>query len=207
MTMKTVWRQRYMAAVKLAILCFSIIVIVVASTEWCYVFITKDGCVNMLDILFGCLDDLQKCPISKQPWVLYKFLHFAWGVDDSKCIVVTRVCVSCLSAAVRPHYCTDPGVTWGRGKGCPLVVHCWADLQSAHGLRCYGNNANPSLRGVCARCWLVTGGWWRRSQLCAPYIASGVARWPVTGRRRGGAFSTLLRRPGLRASNGGVLAT
>jgi len=34
----------------------------------------------------------------------------------------------------------------------------------------------------------------------------GVARWPVTG-RRWGAFSTLLRRPGLRASNGGVLAT
>jgi len=35
---------------------------------------------------------------------------------------------------------------------------------------------------------------------------AGVAGWPVTGRRRG-AFSTLLRRPGLRASNGGVLAT
>jgi len=140
----------------------------------------------MLDILFGCLDDLQKCPISKQPWVLYNFLHFAWGVDDSKCIVVTRVCVSvCLSAAVRPHYCTDPGVTWGRGKGCPLVVHCWADLQSAHGLRCYGNNANPSLRGVCARCWLVTGGWRSRSQHCAPYIASGrgslAGDWPSTG--------------------------
>ena len=33
----------------------------------------------------------------------------------------------CLSAAVRPHYCTDP------------VVHYWADLQSGHGLRCYGN--------------------------------------------------------------------
>ena len=54
------------------------------------------------------------------------------------------VCVSvcpcvCLSAAVRPHYCTDPDVTWGRGRGCPLVVHCWADLQSVHGLRCYGN--------------------------------------------------------------------
>jgi len=30
------------------------------------------------------------------------------------------VCVSvCLSAAVRPHYCTDPDVTWGRGRGCP----------------------------------------------------------------------------------------
>jgi len=45
----------------------------------------------------------------------------------------------CLSAAVCPHYCTDPDVTWGRGRGCPLVVHYWADLQSGHGLRCYGN--------------------------------------------------------------------
>ena len=34
----------------------------------------------------------------------------------------------------------------------------------------------------------------------------GVAGWPVTGRGRG-AFLTLLRRPGLRASTGGVLAT
>jgi len=23
------------------------------------------------------------------------------------------------------------------GRGCPLVVHCWADLQSVHGFRCY----------------------------------------------------------------------
>jgi len=50
------------------------------------------------------------------------------------------VCVSvCLPAAVRPHYCTDPDVTWGRGRGCPLIVHNLADLQSGHGLRCYGN--------------------------------------------------------------------
>jgi len=57
-----------------------------------------------------------------------------------KCIVVTRVCVSvCLSAAACPHYCTDPGVTWGSGRGCPLVVHYWADLQSVHGLHCCGN--------------------------------------------------------------------
>ena len=51
-----------------------------------------------------------------------------------------RLCVCvCLSAAACPHYCTDPDVTWGSGRGCPLVVHCWADLQSVHGLRCYGN--------------------------------------------------------------------
>ena len=67
-------------------------------------------------------------------------LHFAWVVDDAKCIVVTRVYVSvCLSAAACPHYCTDPDVTWGSGRGCPLVVHYWADLQSVHGLRCCGN--------------------------------------------------------------------
>ena len=48
------------------------------------------------------------------------------------------VCVS-MSAAIRPHYCMDRDVTWGHGRGCPLVVHHWADLQSAHGLRCYGN--------------------------------------------------------------------
>ena len=50
------------------------------------------------------------------------------------------VCV-CLSAVVRPHYCTDPDVTWGRGRGCHLVVHYLADLQSVHGCRCYDNIA------------------------------------------------------------------
>jgi len=46
------------------------------------------------------------------------------------------VCMSvCLSAAACPRYCRDPDVTWGSGRGCPLVVHCWADLQSVHGLR------------------------------------------------------------------------
>jgi len=53
------------------------------------------------------------------------------------------VCVSvCLSTAACPHYCTDPDVTWGSGRGYPLVVHYWADLQSVHGLRCYGNTRN-----------------------------------------------------------------
>jgi len=36
------------------------------------------------------------------------------------------------SAAACPHYeyCTDPDAP---------VVHYWVDLQSVHGLRCYGN--------------------------------------------------------------------
>jgi len=53
------------------------------------------------------------------------------------------VCLSvCLSAAACLHYCTDPYVTWRSGTlvgDAPPVVHYWADLQSVHELRCYGN--------------------------------------------------------------------
>jgi len=40
---------------------------------------------------------------------------------------------ACLSAAACLQYCTDPDLTWGSGRGCPLVVHYWADLQSVTG--------------------------------------------------------------------------
>jgi len=44
------------------------------------------------------------------------------------------VCASvCLSVAACPHYCTDRDVAWRNGRGVPLVVHCWADLQSVQG--------------------------------------------------------------------------
>ena len=53
--------------------------------------------------------------------------------------MVTLVCVS-VCPRPHAHTCTDdPDATRGRGRGCPLVVHYWADLQSVHGLRCYGN--------------------------------------------------------------------
>ena len=56
------------------------------------------------------------------------------------------VCLSvCLFAAACPHYCTDPDATWGSGRGCPLVVHYWADLQSVHGMR----SISSILRGCC----------------------------------------------------------
>ena len=60
------------------------------------------------------------------------------------------VCLSvCLSAAACPHYCTDEDVTWRSGRECPRVVHCWADLQSVHGLRCCSNTME--LRGRAQR--------------------------------------------------------
>ena len=50
------------------------------------------------------------------------------------------MCVSvCLSCYAFPHYCMDPDVTWENGRGYPLVVQYWADLQSVHGFCCYGN--------------------------------------------------------------------
>ena len=62
------------------------------------------------------------------------------------CCHITRICVCvcvclsvCLSMAKSPHHCMDPDVTWGSGRGCPLVVHYWLDLQSVHGLCCNGN--------------------------------------------------------------------
>jgi len=68
-----------------------------------------------------------------------------------KCIVVTRVCVSvCLSVRGRtPTLLHDPDVTWEHGRGCPLVVHYWADLQSVHGLRCYGNITRNLVTSLC----------------------------------------------------------
>ena len=47
----------------------------------------------------------------------------------------------CLSLAAFPHYCTDPDVTWRNGRGCPVFVHYWADLQSMHWLPWYDNMA------------------------------------------------------------------
>jgi len=51
------------------------------------------------------------------------------------------VCVSvCVSVRGRiPTLLHGPGCNLGNCRGCPTVVHYWADLQSVHGLRCYGN--------------------------------------------------------------------
>ena len=64
-----------------------------------------------------------------------------------KCIVVTRLCVClsvclyvCLSVRGRmPTLLHGPGCNLGSGRGCPLVVQYWADLQVVHGLRCFGS--------------------------------------------------------------------
>jgi len=48
----------------------------------------------------------------------------------------------CVCLSVPRHIPTllhNPDVTWGNGRGCPLIVHYWEDLQSVHGFRYYDN--------------------------------------------------------------------
>ena len=51
----------------------------------------------------------------------------------------------CLSLAAFPHYCMDPDLTWGNGRGCPVAVHCWVDLQSVHRF-CYCDSIAPNAK-------------------------------------------------------------
>ena len=61
------------------------------------------------------------------------------------------VCV-CVSVGGRtPTLLHGPGCNLGRGRGRPLVVHYWADLQSVHWLRCYGNITRTLFYAGCAR--------------------------------------------------------
>jgi len=87
--------------------------------------------------------------------------------------VCLSVCLSvclclCLSAAACLHYCTDPDVTWRSGRGCPLVVHYWADLQSGHELRCCGNITRTRNVSECmpviALCLVANGCWQKYEQ-------------------------------------------
>jgi len=102
-------------------------------------------------MLYSKKQKVSKCSISVKSVLLISLCLCCYISRESKttrnvlwsrasvCLCVC-VCVSvCLYAAACLQYCTDPDVTWGSGRGCSLVVHYWADLQSVHGMRCYGN--------------------------------------------------------------------
>jgi len=102
------------------------------------------------------------------------------------------VCLSvCLSfRGLTPILLHGPGCNLGRRWGCPLVVHYWADLQSVHGLRCYGNITWTLVYAGCAR----VADYWPAGDGGVLKIARrisqvGVDGWPVTGRRRGGVLN------------------
>jgi len=61
--------------------------------------------------------------------------------------MVTAVCVSVPCCI--PTLLHGLGCNFGSGRGCRLVVQCWADLQSVHGFSWYDNIApNAKCRRV-----------------------------------------------------------
>jgi len=122
-------------------------------------------------------------------WFLLLFITFRVIRSEAKCIAVTVVCVSvclcvCLSLAAFPHYCTDPDETLGNGRGCPLVVHCCADLQSVHRFRCHDNvapNAKCQRVLVLALCLvLLSLGLFTTLADCRRFSSHRLMRWNST---------------------------
>ena len=77
-----------------------------------------------------------------------QYLHFSHKCTCATSVYLFTFCTShrrckmysvCLSLAAFPHYCMDLDVTWGNGRRCPVVVHCWVDLRSVHEFRYYDN--------------------------------------------------------------------
>ena len=107
------------------------------------------------------------------------------------------VCVSvCLSVCGRmPTLLHGPGCNLGSGRGCPLVVHYWADLQAVHGLRCYGNTRNawqcPAAIRQAHRTPHALRTCWRR--LPSPAITSTRLLRSRRHLRRGRSISSILR--------------
>jgi len=108
-------------------------------------------------------------------------------------------CLSvCLSLAAFPHYCTDPDVTSGNDRGCPVVVHYWADLQSVHRFRCYDNIA---LNAKCQRV-LVLALWLVDFVVCSTglVVTGSLSRHLFTG-PDSLELSRLRRGPGVRTDD------
>ena len=74
----------------------------------------------------GVLFQLITFRVSRRRCKMY-FGHFHLSV----CLPVPRCILTLLHE--------PPDVTWRNGRGCPLVVHYWADLQLLHGFRYYDN--------------------------------------------------------------------
>jgi len=73
-----------------------------------------DGGGNITNFRFGS-KAMGTCYISREACI-----------TEAKCILTTAVCVCiclylCLSLAAFLHYCTDPDITCGNSRGCPLV--------------------------------------------------------------------------------------
>ena len=98
-------------------------------------------------------------------------------------VLWSRVSV-CLSAALRSHYCTDPDVTWERGRGCPPSCALLGGFAiGARVALLWQHNANPSykLASIPRYDDIVRTAGWAGSAQAAGWRATGGA--PKTARR------------------------
>ena len=99
----------------------------------------RDGSQRISQRLQKQLNSIVAADMFDERQVRSRTNHFAWGVAEAKCILVTAVCVSVPRRI--PTLLHGPGCKLGNGRGCPLVVYYWVDFQSVHGFRCYDNIA------------------------------------------------------------------
>ena len=64
---------------------------------------------------------------------------FTFCVRHSRGRMCVLIMAVRLSLAAFPHYCMLLDVTLRNGRGCPLIVHYWADLHLMSGFHCYGS--------------------------------------------------------------------
>jgi len=75
--------------------------------------------------------------------------HVCLCVCVCVCVCLSVYVSVCLSAAVRPHYCTDLDVTWGRNRGCPPSCALLGGFAiGARVALLWQHNVNPSYKLV-----------------------------------------------------------
>jgi len=77
---------------------------------------------------------LSSCYISRESYTTRKY------IGHKRLCVCLSVCLS-VPRRIPVLLINGPGCNLGNGRGCRLVVHHWADLQSVRGFRCCDNIA------------------------------------------------------------------
>jgi len=88
--------------------------------------------------------EISRCSLGKVHWRTLYYVNYILCESYMTRNVYWSHASVCVSVCPSPHSHRtdlDVDVTLGNGRGCPLVVHCWADLQSVYGFHCYDNIA------------------------------------------------------------------
>ena len=96
----------------------------------CKLLASFTHCSHILPVVNSMLMALLSLQLSKLIEIVTFYVRHSPGevYIGHACLCVCMCVYVCLSLTAFPRYCMDLDVTWGIGRGCPLVVHYWADL-------------------------------------------------------------------------------